>query len=117
MDTDARIRKAIEQTMNQKGVSQADLARELGVTPQAVYPLLKGTRGKQPQSLLNVLEVLGLELTVQPRREVKREASTYLSLAGIFDDPTSPGDVSEHIDDYLGEGLEEEHQESGVRGR
>jgi transcriptional regulator with XRE-family HTH domain len=67
MDTDSRIRKEIENAMRQKGMSQAELARRLGVKAQSIHPILKGARGKQPQSLLDILDALDLELTVQPR--------------------------------------------------
>jgi transcriptional regulator with XRE-family HTH domain len=67
MDSDTHIRRAIESAMREKGLTQAELARRLGKTPQSVAPILKGRRGKQPESLLEVLDALGLELKVVPK--------------------------------------------------
>ena len=102
--------------MKEKGLTQAALAKRLGIKQPSVADILSGRRGRQPESLLNLLDAAGLELTIQPKTASgSREgvdASPYLALAGMFDDPDSPGDVSARIDHYIGEGLEAEHRES-----
>ncbi len=113
--TDKAIRDTLKRTMREQGLTQAALAERLGIKQPSVADILTGRRGRQPESLLNLLDAVGLELTIQPKtatesREV--EAPPYLALAGMFDDPDSPGDVSARIDHYIGEGLEAEYRES-----
>ncbi|CAN5898108.1 hypothetical protein BH24DEI2_BH24DEI2_03710 [soil metagenome] len=67
MDADTHIRAEIAKALSRKGMSQTDLAKQVGVKPQSIYPVLKGKRGKQPTSLLNILDALDLELVVRPR--------------------------------------------------
>ena len=50
--------------MEERDMTAADLARKLDVSHQAVSQVLSGERGKMPQSLLNLMEVMGLELVV-----------------------------------------------------
>lgn len=107
--------------MKEKGLTQAALAERLGVKQPSVADILTGRRGRQPESLLNLLDAVGLELPIQPKSAPDREAETppYLILAGMFDilagmfdDPDSLGNVSARIDHYIGEGLEAEYRES-----
>lgn len=67
VDNDAKIRAQLLERMAEKGARQADLARQLGVSPQALSQILKGDRGKLPSSLVAVLDALDVELTVQPK--------------------------------------------------
>lgn len=67
MGMDDRIRKALLKAMSEQGVSQADLARRMGVQPQSITKLLSGERGKVPQSVLRALDTLGLELVVREK--------------------------------------------------
>ena len=62
---DVRIRQAIKERMAGKGITAADLARELDVSHQAVSQIISGERGKIPQSLMDVLAKLGMTLTVK----------------------------------------------------
>lgn len=68
MSTDEQIRDAIRQQMVKRKITAAELARRLNVKHQSVTPLLNGERGKIPQSLIDALEALDLELVVQPKR-------------------------------------------------
>ena len=70
---DKRIRQAIHQAMIERGLINADVARELKVTPQAVGQVINGDRGKLPQSLIDVLRAVGLRLVVvdEQGKEVK----------------------------------------------
>lgn len=51
--------------MASKGVTAADLARELDISHQAVSQIITGDRGRIPQSLMDVLSKLDLTLTVE----------------------------------------------------
>jgi transcriptional regulator with XRE-family HTH domain len=64
---DKNIREAMQKAMSAQGLSNAELARRLEVTPQAVGQIVNGKRGSIPESLLNVLGELGLELKVVPK--------------------------------------------------
>lgn len=65
--TDQRIRDAIRDAMTSRDprITQAQLAERLGISQPAVAALITGQRGGIPQSLLNLLEELGLELAAQ----------------------------------------------------
>lgn len=113
-NADKAIRDTVKRVMHEEGLTQAALAERLGVKQPSVADILSGRRGRQPESLLNLLDALGLELTVTPKTPTPAapEPPAYLALAGRFDDPNSPGDVSARHDYYIGKGLETEHRES-----
>ncbi|WP_019587573.1 helix-turn-helix domain-containing protein [Deinococcus apachensis] len=69
MDVNARIRVQIREEMNRQGVTQAELARRLGIKPPSLAQVLSGKRGTMPDSLMDVLDALGLELVAVPRKE------------------------------------------------
>ena len=55
--------------MAEQGVTQAELAERLGVKQPSVAQVLSPNAAKIPQSLIDVLNELGLELVVKPKRE------------------------------------------------
>lgn len=66
--TDQRIRDAVRTVMDgSPKVTQTALAERMGITQPAVAGLVSGRRGLIPQSLINLLDALGLELVVQPK--------------------------------------------------
>ena len=67
--TDDRIRAAILEHMREQQVTRADLARQLGVTHQAVSNVLSGRSGFIPKSLENIITALGLQLVILPTPE------------------------------------------------
>ncbi len=67
MTTDARIREAIRQAMSEQGMTQQAVADRLGVKQPSVGAVVSGRRGAIPQSLLDILDVLSLELYVRPK--------------------------------------------------
>jgi transcriptional regulator with XRE-family HTH domain len=69
MNTDERIRLAIREAMNDKGLTQQELADKLGIKQPSVAQLISGKYGAIPQSLLDVLEALDLELVVQAKKK------------------------------------------------
>ncbi|WP_345465482.1 helix-turn-helix domain-containing protein [Deinococcus carri] len=67
--TDLRIREAIRAAMEAESprLTQQALADRLSISQPAVAALLAGRRGQIPQSLVDLLDALGLEITLQPR--------------------------------------------------
>lgn len=69
MDTDELIRQRIRARMQERGLTQAELARQLGIKPPSLAQILSGRRGLVPASLLNVLQALDLQLDTFPKEE------------------------------------------------
>ncbi len=55
--------------MQDRGLTQAELARQLGIKPPSLAQILSGRRGLVPASLLNVLDALELKLDTFPKEE------------------------------------------------
>ena len=55
--------------MRIKGVSQSDYARHRGVTRQSVTRAFSGKKGLLTGQAVDILEWLGLEITLTPKRE------------------------------------------------
>ena len=68
---DRHIRQVIENRMDEQGISNSDLSRTMGVSRQAIGQLINGQRGTIPDSLIDLLDALGLELVVQAKRSKK----------------------------------------------
>jgi transcriptional regulator with XRE-family HTH domain len=68
MNTDERIREAITAALKEKGLSQAALARKLNVKPQSISPIVLRQKATIPQSLIEVLDALDLELIAVPKK-------------------------------------------------
>ncbi len=64
---DKNIRQQIEDQMKVLGLSNADLARRLEISPQAVGQIINGKRGSIPDSLDTLLKALDLELIAKPK--------------------------------------------------
>lgn len=62
--TDDEIRKVVLEHMRSHNITKADVARQLGVSHQAVSSVLSGKSGKIPSSLSNILTAVGLQLVV-----------------------------------------------------
>jgi transcriptional regulator with XRE-family HTH domain len=62
---DEYIKATIKARIKELGTTQADVARKIGVTPQAVSNVLKEGNVSIPSSLLNVLNAVGLKLVVE----------------------------------------------------
>ena len=67
MGTDQKLRGQISQRMTELKISQSELARRLNISRQSANQILKGERGTIPQSLVDVLDALDLELVAQPK--------------------------------------------------
>ena len=66
---EAELRRAVREAMEREELTQGEVARALGVSRSRVGHLLSGARGRIPKSLLRLLDVLGLELVVQRKRD------------------------------------------------
>lgn len=65
--TERRLREQIEKARQERGLTHAGLAEKLRVKPPSVTVIVTRQSGKIPQSLLDVLDALDLELTAQPK--------------------------------------------------
>lgn len=70
MTNDEKIRAGIRSVMSKRGISQAELARRLGITAQSLNQVIGGARAGLPKSLTAVLDALNLELNVQDSADV-----------------------------------------------
>ena len=66
-----RIRARVRAEMAQQNLTQIELARRLGISPPALSQIMSGKRGTMPESLMNVLEALGLTLEAVPSKDGK----------------------------------------------
>lgn len=72
-DQDDLIRRRIRTRMAELKLTQAELARQLGVKPPSLAQILSGRRGKVPASLLDVLHALALRLEIVPTDQEQEE--------------------------------------------
>lgn len=61
------VRKAVKEQMEKLGKSQGDVAEALDMERVNVTRMLSGRSGKIPEKWLEMLDYLGLELTVKPK--------------------------------------------------
>jgi len=66
MEIDEKIRLRIREEMKRQNITQAGLARRMGIKPPSLAQVLSGQRGTLPTSLMNVLTALGLTVEVLP---------------------------------------------------
>ncbi|WP_217449214.1 helix-turn-helix transcriptional regulator [Deinococcus sp. JMULE3] len=64
-----QVREAVKQAMAARDMSQGELARQTGLVRPAVSKLLNGTVGKVPDNWQRILDLLDLELVVQPKKQ------------------------------------------------
>lgn len=53
--------------MRRESISQVELARRLGMSPQYLSDVLTGRRSRLPKSLAGILEALSLDIELMPR--------------------------------------------------
>ena len=118
------MRWRLRDYLNEHNLSAYALTRAADVAPNTVYALARGDSERISLAVfdkvlaglekltgrpVSVADLLERETTAQPKK-------SWLDLAGSFDDPTSPGDISVNHDKYLSEALLEEHRE-GLLGK
>lgn len=62
-----KVRKAVRERMEKLGKSQGDVAEALDMERVNVTRMLSGRSGKIPEKWLELLDYLGLELTVKSK--------------------------------------------------
>jgi DNA-binding phage protein len=62
---------AIQETLWNRGVSQAELARQTGLSEATISRFLKRQRECNFETIDRILDVLGLEIVIRPRRTRK----------------------------------------------
>jgi len=61
------IRTAVKAAIKTKGMTQEDVAGELGVNRVYINRMLSGDTSQMPGRWSQLLDLLGLELTVKPK--------------------------------------------------
>ncbi|UQN10362.1 helix-turn-helix transcriptional regulator [Deinococcus sp. QL22] len=67
-----QVRKAVQEAMTERELSQGELARRTGLVRPAVSKLLNGTVGRVPENWQRILDELDLELVAQPRQKLPK---------------------------------------------
>jgi transcriptional regulator with XRE-family HTH domain len=67
------LRATVQETLWDRGISQADLARATGLTEATISRFLHGEREASFEVIDKILDALGLEVVIRPRRERKGE--------------------------------------------
>lgn len=92
-----------------RGLSQAELARRIGVTPSALSQVERGVRGLSAESLIRIWEVLGVPFGPQDtlqqgyhvaRRSAHREVGPAPGVTGVelYDDPVVGRSLHLHLE-------------------
>lgn len=63
-----RLRVAIQEEIWKQGFQQAELARRVGMSEAQISRFLKGERGLSLESIDKLMDVLGLEIVIRPRK-------------------------------------------------
>jgi transcriptional regulator with XRE-family HTH domain len=66
-----RLRTVVQESLWTRGIEQAELARGAGMSQAAISRFLRRERFLSPEAIDRVLDVLGLEIVIRPRRERK----------------------------------------------
>ena len=73
MRTPQRIARSLRTARRQSGLTQATVAKEAGVSREALSLLENGRRGARVETLNAVLDVLGYEIAFLPRTEQEQQ--------------------------------------------
>ncbi len=65
------IGEQLKRAIREGKFSQAELARESGLSEAQISRFLKGERGLSLDSIDKMMDVLGLEILIRPRRKRK----------------------------------------------
>jgi transcriptional regulator with XRE-family HTH domain len=64
-----QLRVLVQEWLWTHGVEQRELGRRAGLSESAISRFLRGERFLSPAAIDRVLDVLGLEIVIRPRRE------------------------------------------------
>lgn len=63
-----RIQNTVRSVLAERGISQGELARRTGIAAPTISRMLNGDIGKVPDSWKQILDELGYEVTITPKR-------------------------------------------------
>ena len=66
------LRAVVKETLWERGISQRDLARMVGLTEGGVSRFLSGQREASFETIDKMMDALGLEIVIRPRRGAKK---------------------------------------------
>jgi transcriptional regulator with XRE-family HTH domain len=64
-----QLRVAVQEALWTRGIEQAELARSAEMSQAMMSRFVRGERFLSPEAIDKVLDVLGLEIVIRPRRE------------------------------------------------
>jgi transcriptional regulator with XRE-family HTH domain len=67
------LRSTVQEAIWAGGIEQAELARRAEMSEAMMSRFLRGERFLSPEAIDRVLEVLGLEIAIRPRRECEEK--------------------------------------------
>jgi DNA-binding Xre family transcriptional regulator len=116
------VKWKLKEYLDKHHLTPHQLVVESGLSVNTVYPMARGNAQRISLETLDKI-VAALRTMTQERvgigdlleyedKEVSEPTPAWQALAGIFDDPASPGDVSARVDEYLEEALVQDHEES-----
>ncbi len=110
------IRANVKEIIEQQGITQTELAENIGVSRQYISAMLTGERGEIPSTWGKLLDVLGLELTTFPKEKdplqlPKAELDKLLAeqAADIADLYQTGKDLIKFTEEYMDEELLENY--------
>jgi transcriptional regulator with XRE-family HTH domain len=65
------LRATVQEALWHRGIQQRELAKGAGMTEAAISRFLRGERFLSPEAIDKIVDVLGLEIVIRPRRERK----------------------------------------------
>lgn len=69
------IRETIKDHMHHERITQRELAGMAGMNTQYVWDVLNGKSGNTPKSWVQILDTLGFELMVKPKKATSPDSS------------------------------------------
>ena len=64
-----QIRAAVKEVLSEKGMTQEQIAMQLGVPRTQINRMLNGDIGKVPESWTALADALGLEVVIQAKQQ------------------------------------------------
>jgi transcriptional regulator with XRE-family HTH domain len=67
------LRATVQETLWAREISQRDLARTVGLTEGAISRFLSGERETSFETIDKLMDALGLEIVIRPRRHSRKD--------------------------------------------
>jgi transcriptional regulator with XRE-family HTH domain len=68
-----QLRAVVQEALWDRGIQQRELGRRAGLSESAISRFIRGERFMSPEAIDKVLDVLGLEIVIRPRRDREEE--------------------------------------------